>query len=90
MGRRHREPNTLCSRLRDKRSLPRRDDCVAATLNGGESYDGARIRTNCVGHDARTSVYLTGLAAAQRIQLACDATDDGFVGARLVHGSEVR
>jgi hypothetical protein len=63
---------------------------VAATLNGGESYNEARIRTNRVGHDLGTSVYLTGIAAAQRIQLACDANDDGFVDARLVHGSEVR
>jgi hypothetical protein len=29
-----------------------------------------------------SSVYLTGIAAAQQIQLACEANDDGFVDAR--------
>ena len=39
-----------------------------------------------------TSVYLTVIAVAQQIQLACDANDDGFVNTRneVVHGSEVR
>jgi hypothetical protein len=78
----HREPNTLCSRLRDKRALPRRDNCVAAILNVEKATTKRVFGPTALAMTLSTSVYLTGMAAAQQIQLACDANDDGFVDAK--------